>query len=90
MLTFVFPTDRPMSEQGQSPKSTATQEGCLGFQERTNKPAQWDLVCSDSNRDDTERHKKHTDRSLRALCWHCVAPKQLPGTHCISQLPKRA
>lgn len=60
-LTSMFPTDSPMSEQGQSPESTATQEGCLGFQERTNKPAQWDIVRSDSNRDDAERYKKHTD-----------------------------
>lgn len=60
-LVFIFPADSPMSEQGQSPKPSATQEGCLGFQERTNKPAQWDIVCSNRNRDDTERHKKHTD-----------------------------
>lgn len=81
--TLIFLADIPMSEQGRSPKSAATQEGCLGFQERTNKPAQWDTVCSDSNRDDTGRYKKHTDWSLAALRWHCVSPKQLAGTRCI-------
>lgn len=59
--TFIFLADIPMSEQGRPPKSAATQEGCLGFQERTNKPAQWDTVCSDGNRDDMGRYKKHTD-----------------------------
>lgn len=58
---LMIPTGSPMSEQGHSPKSTAAQDGCLGFQERTKKPAQWDTVCSDSNRDDRERYKKHTD-----------------------------
>lgn len=61
LKTFLFPADSPMSEQGQSPKSTAAQEGCLGFQGRANKPAQRDIVHSDSNRDDTERYKKRTD-----------------------------
>lgn len=72
MLTFIFPADRPMSEQGQPPKSTAAQEGCLGFQERANKNAQWDIVCLDSSRDDTERyktaHRLKPQSSLLALC----------------------
>lgn len=43
-------------------------------------------LCSDSNRDDTERYKKHTDWSLWPLCWHCVSPKQVSGSHCIFQV----
>lgn len=63
--------------------------GAWDFKKRTNKLAQWVIVCSNSNRDDTERYKKHTDWSLRALCWHCVAPKHLPSTHCFSLVVNR-